>query len=279
MEAMTWLSCAWVDDHTHDIRLEAAMAKVFCSETSENIIDETLQLRGGRGYERASSLKARGERPDPVERMARDSRINMIVEGTSEILRLFIAREALDRHLQIAGDVLNPKLGVGTRLVALLKATAFYAWWYPWQWIAPMFIRWPRHAGLGRIGRHMRFAERASHTLARKIFHLMLLNGPKLERRQLQLMRVVDVATDLFAMAASIGRARTPAALGASGNGHQEEAWKNADDVVDFFCAEARVRIRANFRALRCNADSKARKVGKQILAGEEKWLEKEIVR
>ncbi|MGZ3699649.1 MAG: acyl-CoA dehydrogenase family protein, partial [Bdellovibrionota bacterium] len=131
MEAITWLSGAWVDRKSHDIRLEAAMAKLFCSEHAHALVETMLQLRAGRGYERASSLGARGEHPWPIERMVRDSRINMIVEGTSDILRLFIAREALDKHLRVAGDVLNPKLGIGRRLGAAIKAAGFYVGWYP----------------------------------------------------------------------------------------------------------------------------------------------------
>jgi alkylation response protein AidB-like acyl-CoA dehydrogenase len=125
MEAITWMAGTWVDRKSHDIRIEAAMAKIFCSEQGHRIIEATVQFRGGRGYERATSLRARGELPFPAERALRDSRINMIVEGTSEILRLFVAREALDQHLKIAGDVLNPRLGIGRRLAALVKAGAF----------------------------------------------------------------------------------------------------------------------------------------------------------
>lgn len=265
MEAMTWLAGRWVDLKTHDIRLEAAMAKLFCSEQAHKAIEDTLQLRGGRGYERATSLVARGEKGYAVERMVRDSRINMIIEGTSEILRLFVAREALDRHLKIAGDVLNPKLPITKRALAALRASAFYGWWYPLQWLGQYFnpVSWfkPKHMG---------YAMRTSHKLARTVFHLMVLNGPKLEKRQLQLMRIVDIATELFAISATVGRAQAKSAANSE--------YKNVDDVADLFCRESRARIEASFRAIAKNNDSLSRKVSRQVLDGQGLWLESDMV-
>ncbi|MBI3558185.1 MAG: acyl-CoA dehydrogenase family protein [Deltaproteobacteria bacterium] len=265
MESITWLAAAWVDRKSHDIRLEAAMAKLFCSERTHQIIEDTVQLRGGRGYERASSLKARGEKAYPAERMLRDSRINMIVEGTSEILRLFIAREALDRHLAVAGDALNPKLGIGRRLLSVVRAGAFYSWWYPYQFIG----QYLNVVSLFAPG-HLGYAKRTSHRLAKSIFHLMLLNGPALEKRQLQLGRIVDIATDLFAISATVGRARAKHTL--------PPDVKNVDAIADLFCREAKARIRANFRALRCNDDRLLRQVSKQVLNGDVRWIERESV-
>ncbi len=266
MEAVTWLSCAWVDRKSHDIRLEAAMAKVFCSLTSHRLLDEAIQFRAGRGYERRESLKARGEAPYPLEQMYRDSRINQIVEGTSEIMRLFIAREALDRHLKLAGEILNPKASIGTKLSTLVKAGLFYTYWYPRQWLSCSI--WPMFAGYGSNGCHMRFVSRTAHRLARTTFHLMLLNGPKLERRQAQLMRLVEIATDLLAMAASVSRARALKESGAS---------THAEAVADLFCREARQRICTHFRSICWNSDKQASSLGKKVLEGELTWQERAI--
>ncbi len=132
MEAMTLYTASLVDqDKKADIRLEAAMCKMWGSEVSWEIVNDTMQIRGGGGYETADSLKARGDEPVPVERLFRDSRINAIFEGSSEIMRLFIAREALDPHLKIAAPLFNSRLPLAQRIKAALKAGWFYARWYP----------------------------------------------------------------------------------------------------------------------------------------------------
>ena len=259
MEAITWLAGVWVDRGTQDIRLEAAMAKLFCSLRSHAIIDQGLQLRGGRGYENSASLKARGEKPFGVERVLRDSRINQIVEGTNEIMRLFIAREALDKHLEVAGDVLNPRLPVGRRLVAAVKAAVFYAVWYPRQWLS--VAPWPMYASMGKLGRELRWTKRTTHRLARTLFHLMAWHGPKLEFKQMQLGRIVDIATDLFAMSTTIGRAA----------GLKDP---HTRDIALLFCEEAKTRIHQNFREIRCNYDVATYKLGLKVLDGSTRWLD-----
>src|SRR5881296_1023268 len=269
MEAVAELCGAMADRGGYDIRLEAAIAKLYNSEGGWRIIDDTVQIRGGRGYETADSLRARGEKPVPVERIMRDFRINLIFEVSSEIMHLFIAREAVDKHLQVAGDVVMPGKSLGQRLAGLVRAGLFYAWWYPSRWIGWSF--WPKRSEERRVAKHVRFVERSCRRLARSVFHSMIRFGPKLELRQSVLFRLVDVAGELFAMAATCSRAQAmykrDRATGA-----------RAVKLADLFCRQARRRVRSKFNGLRRNEDVPTFKFAQEILAGEHRWLERDIV-
>jgi alkylation response protein AidB-like acyl-CoA dehydrogenase len=269
MEAVAEL-CGLLAEHGGaDIRLEAAIAKLYNSEAGWRIIDDTVQIRGGRGYETADSLRARGEKPIPVERVMRDFRINLIFEGSSEIMHLFIAREAVDKHLQTAGDVVMPGKTLGQRLAGLVRSALFYGWWYPTRWLG--FAVWPRHAEFGDLAGHVRFIERSARRLARGVFHAMIRFGPKLEQRQSVLFRLVDVGAELFAMAATCSRAQLLLKK-------DREAGKRAVRLADIFCRQASARVRAIFRQVFANADVPTYRAAQEVLAGEHQWLEKDIV-
>jgi alkylation response protein AidB-like acyl-CoA dehydrogenase len=266
MESMTLLAASAVDRDKHaDVRLEAAMCKMWGSEQSWEIVNDAMQIRGGRGYETADSLKARGETPVALERFLRDSRINTIFEGSSEIMRLFIAREALDPHLKVSGAVLNSKLPWSQRLRAALKASLFYAVWYPKQWLPLEWLRVRRVkcSGGSILNKHLRYAARTSRKLGRALFHAMLRNGPKLERQQLLLGRFVDIGTELFAITATCLRAERLAQS-------DTDSAANADrlQLVDYFCRAARLRIAEKFRGIQHNNDRTGYRLAQQVLAG-----------
>jgi len=266
MEAVASLATEMSDRGGYDIRLEAAAAKEWNTFRGWEIVDETMQIRGGRGYETEHSLAARGEPAVPVERMMRDYRINKIFEGSTEIMHLFMAREMVDRHLQVASAFAEPDTPVSARLRALPGALAFYAWWYPTRWLG--WGWWPRYSAFGSLATHLRFVERASRRLARASFHGMLVHRARLQSKQAFLFRLVDIANELFAMAASVSRARALVERGAP------EA-EGARRMADVFCRGARRRIGGLFRDLWRNDDVTRYRLGVDVVAGRHEWLEK----
>ena len=270
MEAVAELCGSMADRGGYDIRLEAAIAKLYNSEAGWQIIDDTVQIRGGRGYETADSLRERGEKPVPIERIMRDFRINLIFEGSSEIMHLFIAREAVDKHLQTAGDVVMPGKSIGQRLRGLGRAASFYGWWYPTRWLGWSYA--PKYARFGSLAPHVRYVERTARRLARGVFHAMMRFGPKLEYRQAVLFRLVDVGAELFAMAATCARARALAQRDPAAGHH-------AIALADLFCRQAKSRISEKFRHLWRNEDTRTYRAAQDVLAGEHGWLERGMVR
>jgi alkylation response protein AidB-like acyl-CoA dehydrogenase len=269
MEAIVWLTSGLTDRGDVDLRLEAAMAKLFNTETAWQCADHLVQIRGGRGYETAQSLHARGEKPVPVERILRDMRINRIFEGTSEIQHLFIAREAVDPHMKRGFKILQPETPLGEKFSAAAKAGLHYAHWYPARYVG--WSRFPKYGSeFGSLSGHMGYIERASRHLARSIFHAMMRFQAKLERKQMTLFRIVDIGTDLFAMAASVSYATM---LAKKAGDHE-----NAIDLADVFCREARMRIDYNFQHLFENHDDQSYRLVSKLLKGEYKWFEGDLV-
>ncbi|PKQ09949.1 MAG: acyl-CoA dehydrogenase, partial [Actinobacteria bacterium HGW-Actinobacteria-9] len=269
MEAVSDLASLLSDRGNTDIRLEAAMAKLWNTEVGWRIADDTLQIKGGRGFETADSLRSRGERPDPVERILRDFRINRIFEGSSEIMRLFIAREAVDTHLRVAGDLIDPRTSLGQKARSLGRAALFYGLWYPRLWIG--WGRWPRYGEFGRLATHVRYVERTGRRLARALFHAMIRFGPRLEKRQAVLGRLVDIGAELLAISAACSRARALVRATPENRGPEE--------LADLFSRQARRRIRALFAGLRGNEDTRAYRTARTVLEGGHAWLEHGIVR
>jgi len=266
MEAIVWLTSGLADRGDVDLRLEAAMAKLFNTEVAWQCVDHLVQIRGGRGYETAASLRARGEKGYPVERIMRDMRINRIFEGTSEIQHLFIAREAVDPHMKRGFKILQPETPTGEKLAAAAKAGAFYAGWYPSRYLG--WSRKPSYGQFGKLSKHMAFVERTSRRLSRSIFHAMMRYQAKLERKQAVLFRIVDIGTDLFAMASAITYATSLAKNGQ----------KNAIELADVFCRETRIRIENTFSSMFTDYDDAAYKLVQNMMKGEYDWFEGQLV-
>jgi len=266
MDSIWRLASQMADRGGYDIRLEAAAAKEWNTVRAWELIDQTLQIRGGRGYETELSLQGRGETPIPVERILRDCRINLIFEGSSEVMHLFMAREAVDKHLQVAGAMIDPQNGFGAKAAAMPKILSFYARWYPPLWLRG--LRTPfAYGDFGPLARHLRFVERRARKLARASFHGMAVYQAKMERKQGFLFRAVDIVMELFAMSAVISRARqmTDARTPDAGS---------AVELADLFCRNARRRVDRLFRDLWRNDDARKNAVAANVIAGRHTWLE-----
>jgi alkylation response protein AidB-like acyl-CoA dehydrogenase len=266
-EAAVDLSAQLADAGWHDIRIEAALAKLWSSEMSWLVADELVQIRGGRGYETAESLRSRGERAVPAEQILRDLRINRIFEGSTEIMHLLIAREAVDAHLQAAGDIIDPDVDLTGKAKATAKAAGFYARWLP-PLVAGRGQLPSSYAEFGGLARHLRYVERSSRRLARQTFYGMARWQGGLERRQGFLARIVDIGAELFAMAASCVRAQSL----------RERGDASAAQLADVFCQQARLRVERLFDALWQNTDVIDERLAASVLDGRHTGLEAGVI-
>jgi hypothetical protein len=266
LESMLDLSCLLADDDRNDIRIEAALVKLYASELAWQVADELIQIRGGRGYESAESLAARGERPIMAEQLLRDLRINRIFEGSTEIMHLLIAREAVDVHLSVAGDIIDPDAGLGRKVRAGLRAAAFYARWLPTLLVGRGQVA-GGYAEFGTLARHLRWAERRSRKLARATFRGMARWQGRLERKQAFLARLVDIGAELYAVTAACVRARA-----------ERESRPEVVELADQFCAQARLRAEEHFRALWRNTDAGDVSFARKVSDGRYDFLEAGIL-
>ncbi|MBK3630926.1 MULTISPECIES: acyl-CoA dehydrogenase family protein [Streptomyces] len=272
LEAVLDLSSQMADEDRNDIRIEGALAKLIASELGWRMADELVQIRGGRGFETAASLAARGEKAVPAEQVLRDLRINRIFEGSTEIMHLLIAREAVDAHLTVAGDLIDPDKSLQDKARAGANAGVFYAKWLPKLVAGPgqlpsSYTEFKRGVDLSP---HLRFVERHSRKLARSTFYAMSRWQGRMETKQAFLGRIVDIGAELFAMSAACVRAELLRARGENG--------REAYQLADAFCRQSRLRVDELFTRLWSNTDDVDRKVVKGVMSGTYEWLEQGIV-
>jgi hypothetical protein len=231
------------------------------------VADEMVQIRGGRGYETAESLRARGEAPIPAEQILRDLRISRIFEGSTEIMKLLIAREAVDQHLSVAGSLIDPEVKFAEKAKGAASAAGFYAKWLPQLTVGAG----QRPGSFGDFGEtlapHLRFIERSSRKLARSTFYGMSRWQGRLERKQVFLGRIVDVGAELYAMSAACVRAK----MLLDGGGDEGEG---AVELADLFCRGAQRRVDRHFQDLWRNDDVENYQAAQRVLQGRYLWAE-----
>ena len=191
--------------------------------------------------------------------------------GSSEIMRLFIAREAVDAHLAAAGEMIQPGLPAAQRARAAAQAGRFYARWLPTLVTGEGQL--PRsYAEFGPLAPHLRYTERASRKLARATFYGMARWQGRLERKQGFLGRLVDIGAELFAMSAVCVRAQMDTADDSGARS------RTSFELASAFCVQARLRCEELFSQLWKNADAADAALARRVMSGRYTWLEQGII-
>lgn len=230
MEAMLYMTTGMLDRHDEDIMLETGICKVFCSEMGYRVIDEALQIMGGESYMTENE----------IERLWRDSRINLIVEGANEVMLSFIfgygSKQLGESLLKIAE---NPLKHLGQALQ--LSAELFLGVKKP----RPRITR--LHPSLAPLKEKLEnYTQQLSHQIKR-MFHQ---HREKLITRQLLQGRLSWIAIWLYAMSCSLSYLDRNLRVGMK----SEHIGPQRAMVEHFFDLASRA-IEQNFQALEKNAD------------------------
>ncbi|NDC37516.1 MAG: acyl-CoA dehydrogenase [Proteobacteria bacterium] len=235
-ESIVQVVASTIDRHSEDYSVEAAISKVFASEALWMTANEALQIAGGNGYMKEF----------PYERVMRDSRINMIFEGTNEILRLYIGLsgmkevgEELKEIGRSAGQIFNdPIKGFGVLGSYAAKRISR---------ITPMGRdRFEVHESLKEAAQTL---ERYTSLFGGAVENTLRKYGKAIVGTQLITKRIADIAIDLYVGLCIVARVHTMITERGQGACTQEVA------IANMFAKAAKRRMTQNLRRLERNED------------------------
>ena len=263
LEALVKISGLWADAK-QDVRLESAAIKILATEWLLESLLDLFRIYGGRAFETPDSLRLRGEIPVPIERMIRDSLINVIWEGTNGILTLWIGREGLEQYFQQGKGFLN------LQLAEMLQATPFFltvasrsvnAFGYEKNGTAAPYQAWER------------FVAEKSRELARKTLLVTARYRQRLVPKQMLMTRFVKASLHLLAIEAVVWYASQP----------EIKEKSLSQGLLDHFCTQIREEFDPtpllSMQTSCCDDDTTMYRLAKEILAGKADWLEEGIIK
>jgi acyl-CoA dehydrogenase family protein 9 len=238
-ESMVYLTTGLIDRGVEDYSVESACCKVYGSEMLWRVVNESLQIAAGMGYMKEF----------PYERLLRDARINLIFEGTNEILRCFIALSGMqgpgDRLAQLSDAIKWPLKGYG--LVADFVMDKIKTQYYGGERLDHIHPALKKEAVL---------FEDWVPELAKNVEKVLRRHGKEISEMQYVQRRVADIVIDLFMMIATMSRAS--AALTARGPEAEPEA-----RLCRAVCERAAGRIKRNVRMFDDNDDELLKSIAK----------------
>jgi acyl-CoA dehydrogenase family member 9 len=230
-ESMVYLTTGLVDRGDLDYSLESAMCKIRATEVTWLGVNECLQMAGGLGFMKEY----------PYEQFVRDSRINMIFEGTNEILRLFIALSGM----QSRGEYLK---NIGKALKDPIKGFGLLTD-YATDWIKDRISTGRIRDVHGSLMASKRDFENWAKNLHLTAERVLIEHGKDIMYREMITTRLADAAIDLFAMIATISRVNTRI---------EKVGVEKADKeikICNAFCQQAWRRTRRNLLTVDKNND------------------------
>jgi acyl-CoA dehydrogenase family member 9 len=245
MDAMLYITTGLLDRHDEDIMLETAACKVFCSEMGYRVVDDAVQIMGGESYMTENE----------VERIWRDSRINIIVEGANEVMHSFIfayGSKQLGEWMLAVKAAPTKNLGAALRIGAEL----FLGVRRP----APKITR--LHARLGHLADDLcRRTQEVSH----QVKLMFKEHEEKLITAQMIQARLSISSLWLHAMACTLSKLDRNLRNGLDGDNLELEL-----ALVEHLCAMAGEEIDHQLIALRRNTDASMKKAAAATL----KWID-----
>lgn len=231
-DSMTYLTTGLADKGNIDYSLESAICKVFASEALWRTVNEAMQIAAGIGYMKEY----------PYERILRDSRINMIFEGTNEILRLFIALAGM----QDQGEYLK-KIGKALRdpIKRFGLLTDYAITRIKRSITAPEITKAHPvlHKQVDKVREYVRHFQGI-------VEGMLIKYGKNIIDQELVLKRIADISIDLYAMIATISRVTS--LIESKG----EDICSTEIHITKTFCEEAWRRIRRNAAMTKSNQDN-----------------------
>ncbi len=264
LEALVTITGAWADAKV-DVRLESAAAKILATEWLLDSVLDLFRIYGGRGFETSDSLRLHGDLPVPIERMVRDTLINVIWEGTNGILTLWIGREGLDEYVSHGKAFLEFQISTMVRAVPFFAKVASRS-----LNRLPGMRGWPASAEPESTWEW--FVTKKSRELAQKSLWAATRHRQGLARKQLLMTSLVKAGMHLFAVESLVWYASQRIV-----RNHQL-----SDRLVQHFCSqvedEFNPRPLLSFRPSLWQDDSSVFRLAQDILAGKAEWLEGGIV-
>ena len=236
-EAVVSMVAGTIDDGYEDYAVEAAISKVYATETLWRTVDEALQIAGGNGFMREFMY----------ERAMRDSRINRIFEGTNDILRLFIALTAMNDVGRQLKDVAS---SLGNVMSDPIKGFGVISEYASKRITTATGIG---HDKFGKIHPSLKSYtdtyERLTGDLASAADRILRKHGKGIIEKQFATRRLADIMIDMYVLACTISRVSSAVAEKGEKGTIQE------CQILDAFTWQVKRRVAENLSRIDDNDD------------------------